>query len=104
MIEHPAAGGKIRHRHRRDYAGLMAMAQGYGVGLGAYLSSIVASRPSLLVDMLRKGPRAVSYVLRADSAKNRTKGTAYPRALTRTERLGMVRGPLAYLASRRRPA
>jgi O-antigen biosynthesis protein len=97
-------GAIVRHRHRRDYAGLLAMAQGYGVGLGAYLSSVVASRPALLVDMVRKGPQALSYVLRADSAKNRNKGTAYPRALTRTERIGMVRGPLAYLASRRRSA
>jgi glycosyltransferase involved in cell wall biosynthesis len=102
LVYEPAA--IVRHRHRRDYAGLLAMAQGYGVGLGAYLSSLVASRPSLLADMVRKGPRALSYVLRADSAKNRHKGAAYPRALTRTERLGMVRGPLAYLASRRRPA
>jgi GT2 family glycosyltransferase len=100
LVYEPAA--IVRHRHRRDYGGLRAMAQGYGVGLGAYLSSIVASRPALLLDMVRKGPRALSYVLRADSAKNRNKGVAYPRDLTRTERFGMCRGPLAYVASRRR--
>jgi GT2 family glycosyltransferase len=100
LVYEPAA--VIRHRHRRDYAGLRSMAQGYGVGLGAYLSSVVASRPSLLLDMARKGPRALSYVLGTDSLKNRNKGAEYPRALTRTERIGMVRGPLAYAASRRR--
>ena len=100
LVYEPAA--IVRHRHRRDYAGLRAMAQGYGVGLGAYLSSIVASRPALLLDMMRRGPRALSYVLRADSVKNRNKGATYPRALTRTERIGMVRGPVAYVASRRR--
>ena len=102
LVYEPAA--IIRHRHRRDYAGLLAMAQGYGVGLGAYLTSVIASRPTLIVDMARKGPQAVSYLLRADSVKNRNKGVSYPRALTRTERIGMVRGPLAYLTSRRRSA
>ena len=91
----------LRHRHRRDYAGLRAMAQGYGVGLGAYLTSIVAARPALLLDMAGRAPRAVSYLLAADSAKNRNKGADYPRQLTRVERLGMLRGPAAYLASRR---
>lgn len=100
LVYEPAA--IVRHRHRRDYAGLRAMAQGYGIGLGAYLSSVVASQPALLLDMMRKGPRALSYVLRPDSIKNRNKGEAYPRALTRTERIGMVRGPLAYVSSKRR--
>jgi len=91
----------LRHRHRRDYAGLRAMAQGYGVGLGAYLTSIVTAQPALLLDMASRAPRAVSYLLAADSAKNRNKGADYPRQLTRVERLGMLRGPAAYLASRR---
>jgi glycosyltransferase involved in cell wall biosynthesis len=91
----------VRHRHRRDYAGLRAMAKGYGVGLGAYLTSIVAARPTLLLDMAGRAPRAVSYLLAADSAKNRNKGADYPKELTRVERLGMLRGPAAYLASRR---
>ncbi len=97
-------GAIVRHRHRRDYAGLHAMAQGYGVGLGAFLSSVVASRPSLLLDMVRKGPTALSYLLRADSAKNRNKAADYPRELTRAERMGMLRGPIAYVESRRRSA
>ena len=91
----------LRHRHRRDYAGLRAMAKGYGVGLGAYLTSIVVARPGLLLDMASRAPRAVSYLLAADSPKNRGKGVDYPRELTRVERLGMLRGPAAYLASRR---
>jgi GT2 family glycosyltransferase len=97
-------GAIVRHRHRRDYAGLRAMAQGYGVGLGAFLSSVVASRPTVLLDMMLKGPKALSYVLRADSAKNRNKGVEYPRELTRVERLGMLWGPLAYIESRWRSA
>jgi glycosyltransferase involved in cell wall biosynthesis len=97
-------GAIVRHRHRRDYAGLRAMAEGYGVGLGAFLTSVVASRPVTLLDMAAKGPKALSYVVRADSAKNRDKGVGYPRDLTRIERLGMLRGPLAYVESRRRTA
>ena len=90
----------VWHRHRRDFAGLRAMAEGYGVGLGAYLASTVASRPASLVDALREARRVPAYLLRADSPKNRGKGREYPRELERIERLGMLRGPAAYVRSR----
>ena len=90
----------VRHRHRRDYAGLRSMAQGYGVGLGAYLASVVSSQPSVLLDIARKAPAVPSYLLRKDSPKNRGKGAEYPRELNRIERLGMLRGPVAYVESR----
>jgi GT2 family glycosyltransferase len=90
----------VRHRHRRDFDGLRAMAKGYGIGLGAYLASTVARRPSALVDVLLKARGVPSYLLRADSPKNRGKGREYPRELDRVERLGMVRGPAAYIQSR----
>lgn len=90
----------VRHRHRADYDGLRAMARGYGVGLGAYLASTVAARPAVLLDMARRARAVPSYLLRPDSPKNRSKGSSFPAELTRIERLGMVRGPLAYLQSR----
>jgi O-antigen biosynthesis protein len=90
----------VWHRHRRDFAGLRAMAEGYGVGLGAYLASTVAARPASLVDALREARRVPAYLLRADSPKNRGKGREYPRELERIERLGMLRGPAAYVRSR----
>lgn len=90
----------VRHKHRRDYGGLRSMTIAYGVGLGAYLTSVVASRPLLLWDLAGKAPAAVSYLLRSDSAKNSGKGAVYPHELTRVERLGMLRGPFAYAASR----
>jgi len=92
----------VRHRHRRDFDGLRAMADGYGVGLGAYLASTVATRPSVLLDVMRKARGVPSYLLRSDSPKNRGKGRGYPRELDRVERLGMIRGPAAYARSRRR--
>jgi GT2 family glycosyltransferase len=90
----------VWHRHRRDLDGLRSMAEGYGIGLGAYLASTVARRPSTLLDALRKARGAPAHLLRADSPKNRDKGRDYPRELDRVERLGMVRGPAAYARSR----
>ncbi len=90
----------VRHRHRPDHDGLRAMAQGYGVGLGAYLTSVLASRPSLLVDVARRARRVPPYLLRPDSPKNRGKGREFPASLTRAERLGIVRGPAEYVRSR----
>jgi glycosyltransferase involved in cell wall biosynthesis len=95
-------GAIIRHRHHRNYAALRTMAEGYGVGFGAYLASLVAARPRTLVDVARRGPGAVAYLLRADSPKNRGKSANYPKELTRLERLGMLRGPWGYVKSRRR--
>jgi GT2 family glycosyltransferase len=91
----------VWHRHRLDHASLRAMAQGYGVGLGAYLTSVLASRPSLLLDVARRAPRVPSYLFRSDSPKNQRKRPDFPAALTRAERWGMIRGPAAYARSRR---
>ena len=91
----------VHHLHHSDYAALRRMAQGYGVGLGAYLASMVAARPRVAADLLRRVPAGVLHLLSPKSEKNRNIRADYPRQLVRDERLGLLRGPLSYVASRR---
>jgi glycosyltransferase involved in cell wall biosynthesis len=90
----------VRHLHHHDYAGLQRMAHGYGVGLGAYLTSLFTADPKLLGALLRRLPAGLRYLTSRDSDKNRNIQPDYPRDLVLTERMGLVRGPFSYIASR----
>jgi hypothetical protein len=90
----------IRHRHRREYAGLRRLTYGYGVGLTAYLMKTLIDRPRHLIDFAARIPRGLFYAMNPRSPKNINKPNDYPRELTRMERMGMLYGPFAYLASR----
>jgi glycosyltransferase involved in cell wall biosynthesis len=91
----------VWHRHRRDYASLRRQSYNYGVGLTAYLTKTVIDRPGRLLEVGRRLPHGFAHLLNPRSPKNVHKGTDYPKELTRLERLGMLRGPLAYVRSRR---
>ena len=90
----------VRHRHRRDYAGLQRTAYGYGVGLSAFLTKCLVDKPSRLLTILPLIPRALMYALSPTSPKNAKKQSDYPGELNGLERRGMLYGPLAYLRSR----
>lgn len=98
LVYQPAA--LVRHRHRRDYAGLRKQAYGYGVGLTAYLMKSLLDQPTRLPDFVAKAPSGLAYAVSARSPKNRLKRIHYPRELTALERKGMLYGPVAYLRSR----
>jgi GT2 family glycosyltransferase len=98
IVYEPAA--IVHHRHARDYEALRRQVFGYGVGLTAYLTKSLLDRPRLLPWAARRLPRAAAHVLRLKSPKNARLPRDYPRALMRLERLGMLAGPVAYLASR----
>jgi GT2 family glycosyltransferase len=97
-------GAFIYHYHHREYAVLRRQIYGYAVGLTAYLTKCILDNPVLLLDILRKIPAGIWYLLNPHSAKNRKKGTSYPRELNRLELLGLAYGPFAYLRSRFRVA
>jgi glycosyltransferase involved in cell wall biosynthesis len=98
LVYEPAA--VVRHWHRRDYQGMRRQAFGYGMGLGAYLTSAVWRRPVLLASMLRRvGPAAV-HLLGAHSEKNSGRGESFPRELVWRELAGVVAGPFGYARSR----
>jgi GT2 family glycosyltransferase len=92
----------VHHRHGDDFHALKRQVYGYGVGLTAYLTKCVLDRPHLLPGAVRRLPAAASHVLKPGSPKNTRRPAGYPPRLVRLERLGMLAGPFAYVASRRR--
>ena len=90
----------VHHRHADDMVSLERQVYGYGVGLTAYLTRVLLGRPRLLPTVLRRIPAAIALVLDPRSDKNAGLPPNYPPALVRLERIGMLVGPFAYLASR----
>jgi GT2 family glycosyltransferase len=90
----------VHHRHAETMTAFERQVYGYGVGLTAYLTKCLLNRPGLLPTVIRRLPAAIAYILDPRSAKNARLPAGYPSALTRVERLGMLIGPFAYLASR----
>jgi GT2 family glycosyltransferase len=98
VVYQPAA--LVWHRHRQDWASLENQAYGYGVGLGAYLTSVVTHHPGLILPALRRAPAGYAYAVSATSPKRAHRGREWPPELTRLERRGLLKGPFAYLSSR----
>jgi GT2 family glycosyltransferase len=93
-------GALVWHRHRRDAASLTSQAYGYGVGLGAYVASILAHHPGVIGQAVRLAPAGLVYALHRDSPRNAGLAGIWPGRLARLERRGMLFGPLAYGISR----
>jgi hypothetical protein len=92
----------VHHPLHRDDGALRRQVYGYGVGLTAYLTKCFVDRPRLLAPAARQLPRAAAYAFKSDSPRNARRPDDYPTRLARLELLGMLRGPWAYVASRRR--
>ena len=86
----------VRHHHHRSYERLRRVILGYGVGLGAYLAKTVYDRPSTLLEVARRTPPGLTYLLSPESPKNAHKSADYPRELTFRELAGLAWGPFAY--------
>ncbi|HEX7497137.1 MAG TPA: glycosyltransferase [Candidatus Limnocylindrales bacterium] len=86
----------VRHRHHPGYEKLRQVILGYGVGLGAYLAKTIYDRPSTLVQVARRIPPGLAYLLSPESPKNSHKSAGYPMELTFRELAGMAWGPFAY--------
>lgn len=93
-------GAVVYHRHTDDMLSLQRQVYGYGVGLTAYLTTCLLHHPILLAEAVTRLPAAIAHVRDPQSPKNAGLPDDYPARLTRLERLGMLIGPLAYLASR----
>jgi cellulose synthase/poly-beta-1,6-N-acetylglucosamine synthase-like glycosyltransferase len=90
------------HHHRRDLESLSNQAYGYGVGLGAYLTSALAGHPAMVGQALRLAPAGLRYAFHPASPRNARVGSSWPRELVWRERRGLALGPLAYGVSRLR--
>jgi glycosyltransferase involved in cell wall biosynthesis len=91
----------VWHAHPRDYEELEQRVWGYGLGYTACLTRALIDRPGLVIDLMRKLPRGLRFAFSSASAKNAGRQDDFPRPLVRSELLGMVYGPIAYLRSRR---
>ena len=89
------------HYHRRDYEALRRLMRSYGTGLAALLTKTMMN-PATGMQVLKRAPRGVAYLLNSSSPKNAGKSTSYPRQLTMSELFGALKGPVAYFRSRAR--
>lgn len=86
----------VRHRHHADYSKLRKVILGYGIGLGAYLAKTIYDRPSTVLEVARRVPPGLAYLLSPESPKNSHKSAGYPLELTFRELAGLAWGPFAY--------
>lgn len=103
----------VWHHHRETWADLETQAYGYGAGLTAYLTAILAGRPALLPAFLARLPRGLAHARTLTRARDTDGGDGgapgahgtrthpWPRRLSRLQRRGMLYGPLGYLRARR---
>ncbi len=98
LVYQPAA--LLHHAHHQDYASLRRQAYRYGVGLAAFLTKTVVDEPTRLIELMRRLPHGLAYLLSPASPKNVAKHPDYPQELTWRERKGMLYGPVAYLRAR----
>ena len=85
------------HTHRREMAALRKQFYGYSAGLTAFYASMIRSRPSVALDILRLAPQ-VRRDLRRDG-KNLRSGQLpddFPAYLLKASRRGLLEGGLMY--------
>ena len=93
----PAA--TVWHRHPSGPGAPRRQAINYGIGLSAMLAHRWVAGGDR-ARMLGALPAGVAYLRDSNSRQNLARAQDFPRSLVRWERLGLVRGPLAYLKSR----
>jgi GT2 family glycosyltransferase len=86
------------HHDHPDSLDMRRQAYGYGVGLTAMLAKQLVHGPARR-QLIRAIPGGIRYVLDPNSRKNAQKPSDFPRSLELLERVGMLLGPGAYLAS-----
>ncbi len=94
LVYQPSA--LVWHYHRRDPDSLAGQAYGYGVGLGAYLTSAMANHPAFIGRALLRVPAGLAYAFGANSPRNAHRQGSWPHELTRLELKGLIFGPVAY--------
>jgi hypothetical protein len=98
----------VQHTHRADYPSLRDQIEAYGLGFTAMLTSLVSAEPWHLGGVLSQLPRVVRRVLArgeepadGEDPVEALLGAPPPRELVWLERRGALKGPAAYLQSRR---
>jgi GT2 family glycosyltransferase len=89
----------VRHSHRRSERAFLNQVFGYGVGLTAMYSALIATRPRRLVDLATRIPDGFRLVTHSSSGRSTNVSTTYPRSCRARQLLGMAYGPAAYARS-----
>jgi GT2 family glycosyltransferase len=92
----------VYHEHRRTPEDLRRQLHIHSVGLGAYLTRCLATRPRLIPDFLRRVPRGSLYGWGWMSPRKQRTSSDFPAELTRVARYGVLLGPYAYFQGARR--
>jgi GT2 family glycosyltransferase len=88
----------VWHRHPRSLHEVREHVFTYGVGLGASLTKQAMSLRTN-VQLLRRLPAAIVYLVHPQSNRNARKGGDFPRLLTVLELIGLAYGPFALARS-----
>jgi GT2 family glycosyltransferase len=98
LVYQPAA--IIWHRHHREMAALRKQAFSFGVGTGAFLTSVMLHEPRMWAPLLRCVPAGIAAVVNSPSPRHRSRYGGLPGTLERLEKWSMLYGPIRYAQSR----
>jgi hypothetical protein len=86
------------HTHRREMGALRKQLYGYSAGLSAFYASMIRSRPTVALDMLRLSPYAFRDLRRnGDSLRSGQLPDDFPAYLLKAARRGILEGGLWYI-------
>ncbi len=91
----------VYHTHRQQYGELLDQLRNYGTGLSAMLLAQATASPRELLEIMRRVPAGLLFLLLPRSSKNVSRGPRFPAELVLTEVLGIASGPFAYARARR---
>ena len=97
----------VRHSHRKSEAAFMKQVFGYGVGLTAMYSALIARDPRRLGGVLARVPHGLRLLSKPRVERSTIITPTYPRRCHARQLLGMTYGPVAYaqsIAAARRPS
>lgn len=89
----------VRHTHRRTRDEFMHQVFGYGIGLTAMYTALVAKEPRRLAALVRRLPAGVRLLAPGRNDRESSMTSSYPRETIVYQLLGMAYGPVAYARS-----
>lgn len=89
-----------RHYHRADMHGLESQLRGYGSGLTAFYTAMVADDPRNLFRIVRLIPSAFRALFGGGSLRLATVGPDFPQDVLRVNKRAMLAGPVLYIRER----
>lgn len=92
----------VYHHHHRDYESLQRVFVGYGRGLTAFYTSVIARHPRALAHLARLSGRAFRDLFSSRGARMDRVDDDFPRELIRANLRGMAEGPVMYARARLR--